>query len=68
VLCKLTDRKQILGGILDGALAFDNAMSARAASTKGIESPAAGCADVLFFPTSRLPTWFESPFATKAMQ
>ena len=38
-LCKMADRGQITGGILDGPLAFDNAISAQAAKTKGIVSP-----------------------------
>ena len=49
-LCKMADRKQITGGILDGPLAFDNAMSEEAARLKGIESVVAGRADVLVVP------------------
>jgi len=49
-LCKMADRGQITGGILDGPLAFDNAVSAEAARTKGIVSPVAGCADILVVP------------------
>ena len=49
-LCKMADRKQITGGILDGPLAFDNAISEEAARLKGIESPVAGRADVLVVP------------------
>jgi phosphate acetyltransferase len=49
-LCKMADRKQITGGILDGPLAFDNALSEEAARVKGIESPVAGRADVLVVP------------------
>jgi phosphate acetyltransferase len=49
-LCKMADRKQITGGILDGPLAFDNAMSEEAARLKGIESAVAGRADVLVVP------------------
>ena len=49
-LCKMADRRQITGGILDGPLAFDNAVSAEAARTKEIESPVAGRADVLVAP------------------
>ena len=45
-LCKMADRGQITGGILDGPLAFDNAVSAAAAKTKGIVSPVAGRADI----------------------
>jgi phosphotransacetylase/acyl dehydratase len=49
-LCKMADRGQITGGILDGPLAFDNAVSAEAAKTKGIVSPVAGRADILVVP------------------
>lgn len=49
-LCKMADRGQIRGGVLDGPLAFDNAISAFAARTKGIESEVAGRADILIVP------------------
>jgi phosphate acetyltransferase len=49
-LCKMADRGQITGGILDGPLAFDNAVSAEPAKTKGIVSPVAGYADILVVP------------------
>jgi phosphotransacetylase/acyl dehydratase len=49
-LCKMADRGQITGGILDGPLAFDNAVSAEAAKTKGIVSLVAGRADILVVP------------------
>ena len=49
-LCKMADRGQITGGILDGPLAFDNAVSAEAAKTKGIISPVAGRADIFVVP------------------
>ena len=49
-LCKMADRGQITGGILDGPLAFDNAISMEAARTKGIRSPVAGQADILVVP------------------
>lgn len=49
-LCKMAERGQITGGILDGPLAFDNAVSKEAAATKGIISPVAGDADVLVAP------------------
>ncbi|MFO1126904.1 MAG: bifunctional enoyl-CoA hydratase/phosphate acetyltransferase [Rhodospirillales bacterium] len=49
-LCKMADRGQISGGILDGPLAFDNAVSIEAARTKGIVSPVAGVADILVAP------------------
>lgn len=50
VLCKMAERGQIKGGVLDGPLAFDNAISAEAAKTKGINSPVAGVADILLVP------------------
>ena len=49
-LCKMADRGQITGGILDGPLAFDNAVSIVAAKTKGINSAVAGHADILVVP------------------
>jgi phosphate acetyltransferase len=49
-LCKMADRGQIRGGILDGPLAFDNAISLVAAKTKGIRSAVAGQADILVVP------------------
>ena len=49
-LCKMADRGQISGGLLDGPLAFDNAISLRAAQTKHIDSPVAGDADILVVP------------------
>ena len=49
-LCKMADRGQITGGILDGPLAFDNAVSAQSAKTKGIVSPVAGRADIFVVP------------------
>jgi phosphotransacetylase len=49
-LCKMADRGQIAGGILDGPLAFDNAVSEAAAKEKGIVSPVAGRADILVVP------------------
>ncbi|MDY7578944.1 bifunctional enoyl-CoA hydratase/phosphate acetyltransferase [Herbaspirillum sp. RTI4] len=49
-LCKMADRGQITGGILDGPLAFDNAVSAAAARIKGIVSEVAGQADILVVP------------------
>ena len=50
VLCKMADRGQITGGILDGPLAFDNAISEEAARIKKITSPVAGRADILLVP------------------
>jgi phosphate acetyltransferase len=49
-LCKMADRGQITGGLLDGPLAFDNAISAHAAQIKNIVSPVAGDADILAVP------------------
>jgi phosphate acetyltransferase len=49
-LCKMADRGQITGGILDGPLAFDNAISPEAARIKGIKSEVAGRADILVVP------------------
>uniref|UniRef100_UPI0035665E84 bifunctional enoyl-CoA hydratase/phosphate acetyltransferase n=1 Tax=Loktanella salsilacus TaxID=195913 RepID=UPI0035665E84 len=49
-LCKMADRGQITGGVLDGPLAFDNAISPAAAAAKGIVSPVAGQADILVAP------------------
>jgi phosphate acetyltransferase len=50
VLCKMADRGQITGGILDGPLAFDNAISSESAHKKGIVSPVAGQPDILIMP------------------
>ena len=49
-LCKMAERKQIKGGVLDGPLAFDNAISKAAAKTKGITSSVAGDPDILLAP------------------
>jgi len=49
-LCKMADRGQIRGGLLDGPLAFDNAISTVAALTKGITSAVAGSPDILIVP------------------
>jgi phosphotransacetylase len=49
-LCKMADRGQITGAVLDGPLAFDNAISPEAAAEKGIVSPVAGKADILLAP------------------
>ena len=49
-LCKMSDRGQIKGGVLDGPLAFDNAISVDAANTKGIQSAVAGDPDILLAP------------------
>jgi phosphate acetyltransferase len=49
-LCKMAEREQITGGILDGPLAFDNAISKAAARIKGITSEVAGDPDILLVP------------------
>ncbi|MGA3370833.1 MAG: bifunctional enoyl-CoA hydratase/phosphate acetyltransferase [Terracidiphilus sp.] len=49
-LCKMADRGQITGGILDGPLAFDTAVSVKAAAIKGLVSPVTGQADILVVP------------------
>ncbi|KVC72750.1 phosphate acetyltransferase [Burkholderia ubonensis] len=49
-LCKMADRQQIVGGVLDGPLALDNAINIDAAELKHIDSPVAGRANVLVVP------------------
>jgi len=49
-LCKMADRGQITGGVLDGPLALDKAINLNAAKIKKIESPVAGRADILIVP------------------
>jgi phosphate acetyltransferase len=49
-LCKMADRGQITGGVLDGPLAFDNAVDKEAARIKGIKSDVAGRAQILVVP------------------
>jgi len=49
-LCKMADRGQITGGILDGPLAFDTAVSQKAAKIKNLVSPVTGVADILVVP------------------
>jgi phosphate acetyltransferase len=49
-LCKMADRGQITGAVLDGPLAFDTAVSAEAAQMKNLESPVAGKADIFVVP------------------
>ena len=49
-LCKMADRGQITGGILDGPLAFDTAVSVKAAKIKNLVSPVTGQADILVVP------------------
>ena len=54
-LCKMADRGQITGALLDGPLAMDNAISAEAAKTKAITSAVAGDADILVAPDLEAP-------------
>jgi phosphate acetyltransferase/phosphate butyryltransferase len=49
-LCKMADRRQITGGLVDGPLAFDDAISIEAAAAKNIDSMVAGRADILVAP------------------
>jgi phosphotransacetylase len=49
-VCKMADRKQITGALVDGPLAFDNAISKDAAAIKGIKSAVAGDPDILLVP------------------
>jgi phosphotransacetylase len=49
-LCKMAERGQITGALIDGPLAFDNAISREAANTKGIKSEVAGDPDILLAP------------------
>jgi len=49
-LCKMVDRGQVTNAIVDGPLAFDNAISKEAAEIKGIETPVAGDVDILLVP------------------
>jgi phosphate butyryltransferase len=49
-LAKMSERGQIVGGIVDGPLAFDNAISKEAAEHKGIESPVSGEVDIVLVP------------------
>lgn len=49
-LCKMSERGQIKGGILDGPLTFDNVISSEVSRSKGILSPVAGMADILVMP------------------
>jgi phosphate acetyltransferase len=50
-LCKMADRGQITGAVLDGPLALDNAINPQAAAIKSIHSSVAGDADILLVPT-----------------
>ena len=58
-LCKMADRGQIVGGLLDGPLAFDNAIDPEAARMKGIKSEVAGRAQILVARTSRRATCWQ---------
>ena len=49
-LCKMADRRQTTGGVVDGPLAFDNAVSEEAAHIKAIACPVAGRVDILVVP------------------
>lgn len=49
-LCKMADRGQITGGLLDGPLGFDNAINQEAAREKGLQSVVAGVADIVVVP------------------
>jgi phosphate acetyltransferase len=49
-LCKMAERGQIVGAVVDGPLAFDTAVSSEAAAIKGLVSPVAGCADIFLVP------------------
>jgi len=49
-LCKMAERGQIIGGVLDGPFALDNAISSKAAAEKHLNSPVAGNADILLVP------------------
>src|ERR1700757_559931 len=55
-LCKMADRGQITGGVLDGPLAFDNAIDPEAAKIKGIQSAVAGRAQILVVPVTEAGT------------
>lgn len=55
-LCKMADRGQIKGGIIDGPLAFDDAISKDTAEVKGIASPVAGRVDILVVPDLEVGT------------
>lgn len=49
-LCKMAERGQIKGGVIDGPLTFDNVISAEVAKSKGVHSPVVGDADILVMP------------------
>jgi hypothetical protein len=62
-LCKMADRGQIEGAMVDGPLAFDNAVSKQAAVIKGIRSPVAGEADILLTPDLEAGNMLAKQFA-----
>jgi phosphate acetyltransferase len=74
-LCKMADRGQITGGVLDGPLAFDDAMDPEAARIKQIQSAVAGRADILVLPdleaghmlTKQLQSWADAETAGVAL-
>lgn len=55
-LCKMAERGQIRGGVLDGPLTFDNVISVEVAKSKGISSPVIGDADILVMPNVETAT------------
>jgi phosphotransacetylase len=63
-LCKMADRRQITGGLVDGPLAFDNAVSEEAAAARGIVSPVAGRAESWWSRTWRPATCWRSSWST----
>ena len=65
-LCKMAERGQITGGILDGPLAFDNAISPEAAAIKGIKSEVAGRAQILVVPDLEAGNMLAKNFAFMA--
>ena len=65
-LCKMADRGQITGGLLDGLLAFDNAIDPEAARIKGIKSGVAGRAQILVVPDLDPATCWPKTWRTSA--
>ena len=65
-LCKMAQRGQIVGGTLDGPLAFDNAISPEAAKVKNLLSPVAGLADVLLVPDLEARNMSEARYSRRA--
>lgn len=62
-LCKMAERHQIVGALMDGPLAFDDAVSTQSALTKGIISPVAGKADILMMPDAQTGAMLARQFA-----